>query len=400
MLSSLTLTNYKSYSGDVVVPLCPLTVLLGKNNSGKTAAARLPLLMLSAVAGRMGRLREPLPLSARGLQYASSIVELVHAAKPHYDFRIGCTVRPGEGDSEIALAARIQLRQTLAGRTSFVADFEADPVVPAVHWNRDLESADVRYTDGSVLGFDGILPRYSKSVLQSRIDEVRRASGQALDEFVHLTSLRRPLKAVYENRSVEGEADPEGGDVPYLLNESDALLDSVTEWYEQHLGTRIEISSEAAAFCLVAAESGGGPHNLVRSGQGIQQVLPVVTHLSAMGLGLGTRFIVIEEPELNLHPAAHGALADLAVEARREDPRAQVLLETHSENLVLRIRYRVAAGDLDPADVKLLWFQQDGGATTVQDIRINSDGSVSDWPTGVFSEDLAEARAIARTNQR
>ncbi len=273
-------------------------------------------------------------------------------------------------------------------------------MIPAVNWSRDLESDDVRYTNGSVLAFDGILPRYSADpTSQARVDQLRRASAEALDEFVHLTSLRRPLRSVYENRSSDGEADPTGADVPYVLNQSDALLDAVAEWYDRHLGTRIEIEAEAAAFRLMAARADGTTHNLVRVGQGIQQVLPVVTHLCAIRLGLGTRFIVIEEPELNLHPAAHPELADLVLEARRADSRAQVLVETHSENFVLRLRYHVAAGQLDPDEVNLLWFQDDGGATTVEEIRINADGSVSDWPSGVFSEDLAEARSIARVSR-
>ncbi len=376
------------------------SVLLGKNNSGKTAAARLPLLMLSAVARRPGRLRDPIPLSSRGLEYGSSIVDLVYGENPHADFGIGCTARSAHIGGELALWLKIQLRQTLAGgRSSFVADFDAAPLLPSVHWIRDVELDEVRYSDSRVIQFDGMLPRYSDTDLQSKVEDVRRAGGQVLDEFVHLTSLRRPLDPVYENRSHDGQADPAGADVPYLLNESDALFAAVADWYGQRLGTRIEISREAAAFRLVVGGPRGDAHNLARAGQGIQQALPVVTHLQAMALGLGTQFLVVEEPELNLHPAAHGDLADLAVQAHLANTRAQVLVETHSENFVLRLRYRVATGQLRPDDVNLLWFQQDDGATSVKEIHIYEDGSVSDWPTGVFSEDLAEARAIAKANQ-
>ncbi|MEA2371514.1 MAG: hypothetical protein QOH12_1908 [Solirubrobacteraceae bacterium] len=397
MLTSLKVRDYKCYRGDIVVPLRRLSILLGKNSSGKTAAARLPLLLLASAARRARQFREPVPLTTRGLEYGSSIAELVHGGNPHSDLGIGCTVQPPGADTELDFSVKLQLRQTLgAGRQSFVAEFVATPLLPPVTWVPDLLRDEVRYGDASpVREFDGVLPRYSDARLQRVVDTIRTESGKLLDAFVHLTSLRRPLDMVYENRSPHGEADPTGVDVPYLLNDSDALLNAVANWYHRSLGTRIEISREAAAFRLMARDPSSAAHNLARAGQGIQQVLPVATHLQAMALRLGTQFLVVEEPELNLHPAAHAALADLAVEAGHANQNAQILVETHSENLVLRLRTHVARGLLDPASVNLLWFQQDAGATTVQEILINPDGSVSDWPLGVFSEDLAEARAIA-----
>lgn len=397
MLSSLRLRDYKSYRGETDVPLRRISVLLGKNNSGKTAVARLPLLLVSALGRRSGRWKQPIPRSARGLEYGSGPLELVHGKSPHFGFGLGCTIRLDATHPEVTLSVDVQLRQTLAtGITSFVADFGAMPLLPPIRWNRDLNSDDVGYDDLSVLGFDGVLPQYVDNVRRQIVDDIRRGSGEALDELVHLTSLRRPLLSVYENRSREGEFDPTGGDAPYLLNESDELLAKVTHWYERCLDTRIELVQETAAFRLVSVRRSGGDHSLARAGQGIQQVLPVVTHLRAMTLGVGPRFLVVEEPELNLHPAAHGDLADLVVDASMAKRGGQLLVETHSENFVLRLRYHVATGRLNPADVNLLWFQHHDDCTTVREIHINTDGSVTDWPTGVFSEDLVEVRAIAK----
>lgn len=63
---------------------------------------------------------------------------------------------------------------------------------------------------------------------------------------------------------------------------------------------------------------------------------------------------------------------------------------------MLRLRYHVAKGHLRTDDVNLLWFEQRAGATEVHEILIKEDGSVTDWPSGVFAEDLEEVRAIAR----
>ena len=401
MLTDLRLRDYKSYRGETRVPLRRLTVLLGKNNSGKTAAARLPLLMFDALGQRAGLRPEPLPRSVRGLQYGSGMTELVHGESPHSSFGIGYSMRPqGADDRPVTFEADIQLRQALStGLTSFVTRFAAEPLLPSVAWTGDLGAGDVKYDRATVSGFDGLLPRFTDDSDQRAADQLRHTSGERLDDLVHLTSLRRPMQTIYENRSHGGGWAPDGADVPYLLNESTELLTAVADWYWRALGTRIGLAQDTTAFRLVSPGRAGGEHALARTGQGIQQVLPVVTHLRRMTLGSSPRLLVVEEPELNLHPAAHGALGDLLVEAVAARPEGQVLVETHSENLVLRVRYHVAAGQLSPDDVNLLWFEHREGRTDLREILITPDGSVTDWPRGVFAEDLAEARAIASTSE-
>lgn len=401
MLTGLRLRDYKSYRGEAYLPLRRVTVLLGKNNSGKTAAARLPLLLFAALGQRAGLRQEPLPRSVRGLGYGSSMIELVHGESAHSSFGIGCTMHSVLLGETVRLRADIQLRQALStGRTAFVANFAADPLLRPVAWDGNLNLPEVNYDDRTVRGFDGLVPQFSEDTDEQAAQRLRLASGQYLDELVHLTSLRRPLQTLYENRSGEGEWDPEGSDVPYLLNGSDEVFSAVANWYRESLGTSIGLVQETSAFRLVATGPAGGQHSLARAGQGIQQVLPVATHLYTMALGSGPRLLIVEEPELNLHPAAHGALADLFVDAATAAEHGQVIVETHSENLVLRLRYHVAMGNLRSGDVNILWFQHGDEGTQVSEIFIEEDGSVTEWPSGVFAEDLAEARAIAQASRR
>jgi predicted ATPase len=130
----------------------------------------------------------------------------------------------------------------------------------------------------------------------------------------------------------------------------------------------------------------------------LQQILPVASYLIALQTGMiDQRMLVIEEPELHLHPAVHGAVATLATSALAAHSDAQIIVESHSENFVLRLRSMVANGLLDPADVNIVWCAQDStGSSSLHEILINQDGSVTDWPSGVFSEDLEEVRSIAR----
>jgi predicted ATPase len=102
----------------------------------------------------------------------------------------------------------------------------------------------------------------------------------------------------------------------------------------------------------------------------------------------------VEQPELHLHPAAHGDLADLYVEAIKNS-NVRFMVETHSENFLLRIRRRVAEGRIDPNDVIIYWINNERGSVSyVQPIHVETDGELDMWPSGVFSEDFEEVRAI------
>ena len=103
---------------------------------------------------------------------------------------------------------------------------------------------------------------------------------------------------------------------------------------------------------------------------------------------------IIEQPELHLHPAAHGALAELYLFAA-EHADVRFMIETHSETFLLRLRRRIAEG-LDPRTVALYFVEHKGGTATARRINIGSDGSLDYWPEGVFSEDYVESRHLAQ----
>ena len=100
--------------------------------------------------------------------------------------------------------------------------------------------------------------------------------------------------------------------------------------------------------------------------------------------------VVIEEPEAHLHPSMHGAIADLVISCSEK---SQVLIETHSENFILRLRRRIAEGALDPARLALVYVDE---AHLARAINILETGETSDWPTGVFEYDVVEAEAIVQ----
>jgi hypothetical protein len=400
MLTELRVDGYKAFRVPIAVPLRPLTILLGKNSSGKTALARLPLTILAGAA-RRPRSGQPLPLTARGLVLGSSSADLVHGRLTHGSFAVGMTT-VHQPDAPMELDVRLQLAQTLTRRElAFVSSFRATPLIDEIHWRPQPEAGVDTYSDMRVGAFSGLLPEYRDEAMRSLVRDLRDRLEREYARLMHLASIRTALEAVYEKRALDNADDVTGAESVHLLVSNDDLLSSVGAWYQQHLRVRLAIEAEASSFGLWVTSSSTSA-NLARAGQGYQQVLPVITYLCGLIEDLlPLDVLVVEEPELHLHPAVHGAVADLCVAAVSAAGRSrQVIVETHSENLVLRVRRHVAAGALDPALVNILWLDDSSDGATVREILIREDGSVTAWPSGVFSEDLDEVRAIAQEGHR
>ncbi len=138
----------------------------------------------------------------------------------------------------------------------------------------------------------------------------------------------------------------------------------------------------------------GRPVDLTSVGVGVSQVLPVV--LQCLLARPGT-LIILEQPELHLHPRLQQDLADFllaCVETGR-----QLVVETHSEHLVNRLRRRVAADDSDQARnlVKLVFAESADGITTYRESKINPYGGLDDdWPDGFLDLGARESRALIK----
>lgn len=134
----------------------------------------------------------------------------------------------------------------------------------------------------------------------------------------------------------------------------------------------------------------GREHEFIDVGSGLTQILPFLigAHLR--------RTAAIQQPELHLHPAAQAVLGDVFIEMLHR--KCRLIVETHSEHLLLRLLRRIrntASGKLsDPrlellaGDVAVYYFDPlPSGETVVKRLRIAHDGVFVDrWPRGFFAE--------------
>ena len=129
--------------------------------------------------------------------------------------------------------------------------------------------------------------------------------------------------------------------------------------------------------------------DLTSVGVGVSQVLPVI--LLCL-LSRSTSVILLEQPELHLHPAMQLKLADFLLACSRSGQ--QIIVETHSEHLVNRLRRRVANDSTRTLSrsIGLLFAEQKNGVSQYRATTISESGGLSQgWPEGFLDVGSNEA---------
>jgi predicted ATPase len=134
----------------------------------------------------------------------------------------------------------------------------------------------------------------------------------------------------------------------------------------------------------------GIPRDLTMIGVGASQLLPVVTVVLDAP---PNSIVLLEQPELHLHPSVQSRLGDFLLVAR---PDVCIIVETHSEYLITRIRRWVAEQRVLRSDVHILFAEPLEDGTEVRELRMSELGNLDDWPVGFFDSQDNEARAIVR----
>ena len=97
--------------------------------------------------------------------------------------------------------------------------------------------------------------------------------------------------------------------------------------------------------------------------------------------------IIIEQPELHLHPKMQSRLADFFIAASLSG--RQCLIETHSEHIVNQLCYRYASQSRDEIlrdRSKIYFVEKHGVVSSISGITVDKYGALSDWPEDFFDE--------------
>lgn len=133
-------------------------------------------------------------------------------------------------------------------------------------------------------------------------------------------------------------------------------------------------------------------------GFGVSQVLPVLV-LCYYAPQHST--IILEQPEIHLHPEVQAGLADVFIDAI-EHRKVQIIVESHSEHLLRRLQRRVAEDQLRADDVALYFVESQAGEGRLRRLELDLFGNIANWPVDFFGDEMGDlvAQAQAETQRR
>lgn len=124
-------------------------------------------------------------------------------------------------------------------------------------------------------------------------------------------------------------------------------------------------------------------------GFGVSQVLPALVLLYYVPEG---STVLMEQPEIHLHPSVQSNLADVILQVAKHR-NIQVIIESHSEHLLRRFQRRIAEEQYPADELKLYFCDSVQGESKLSDLDIDLFGEIRNWPENFFGDEMAEIAA-------
>ena len=220
---------------------------------------------------------------------------------------------------------------------------------------------------------------------------------EMMDRIYYLGPLREQPKRVYE-WSVKKPRDVGARGE----NTIDAILAAGNEssGFQQRIATQLRKMGILHDFQLISASTENMMFYLPRVkppnsttitylpdvGFGVSQVLPVVVLLNYVPEG---STVLLEQPEIHLHPAVQSELGDLIINAM-QDRNLQIIVESHSEHLLRRLQRRIAEEKVSNTKMHLYFTKMQNGQSVANHLELNEYGYIKNWPEDFFGDEFGE----------
>ncbi len=421
---SLVLEKFRSFASEQILPIKPLTLLVGENSSGKTtilAAAsvvldhRFPMHpSFNNAPFELGSF-DTIATSRWGRSGAAKSFALGYANKPPMGVNLKATYTERSGEPVVSRIQASMREQDLGldvqigkERTTVSALQRGKPTTRA-----SIEVHTDEYPDLDVLLWHLIMKkgtgRLSKKLRKLGFALARGVGRLRLDVNGGLASSAVPMAPVRSKphrtySEMSSGFDPEGGHIPFMFSRlpnpkpgvrKKATVRTAVKGYGRLSGLFRELSSKRlgkkpGSPFQILVKGAGPPANLVDVGYGVGQALPIVVQTVLAG---PHQLVLVQQPEVHLHPRAQAALgsffADLVAGGER-----QLMVETHSDYIIDRVRMEVADGKLRPDQVVILYFEKEGLESKVYPIHLDKLGNMLDAPRSYRSFFLKERAAF------
>jgi predicted ATPase len=422
-ITSIRVQNFKCFRDSGPVKVAPVTMIFGRNNAGKSTLLQSLLLLRQTLdSGGFGA-----SLNLRGpLFSAGSYVDLVHNHKAQENIKIEIGITPAKSRPAIIELEYRSEEPRPPRLVSFAVRVGGKGRVE-IKRGRGRSGPYELHIDSERLGLEkeanfafpahGLLPVIGPEPQRvGRPNERREAARyaarvavayleQCLATLRALGPFRQPPQRRYDFAGyIRDSVDAEGRNVVEALIDDATrrgrvrgrLLREVNQWLRAVGGVQLlpirRLGRSARIYELRLKHTDSGRWaNFADVGSGIGQAFPVL--VEGLRTPIGGTFLV-QEPEIHLHPDAQLGVGDFLISLAEEG--RFVIAETHSENILLRIRRRIAqrnrAGDLKASDVSVLFVDTDDQANSiVRELQLDELGQIENWPKG-FMEHATEER--------
>jgi predicted ATPase len=133
-----------------------------------------------------------------------------------------------------------------------------------------------------------------------------------------------------------------------------------------------------------------GPDVLITDvGFGLSQVLPVLVLCYYVKEG---SILLLEQPELHLHPLAQSWLADVFIEVVK-NLNVQLIVESHSEHFLRRLQRRIAEEKISVDKTALYFCRMQNSSSTTEKLDVDMFGDIRNWPKDFFGDEMGELTA-------
>lgn len=240
------------------------------------------------------------------------------------------------------------------------------------------------------------------------LNQANHVLNTFMGEVIYLEPLRATAQRYYRQQSLAvGEIDSKGENIAMFLDSlSGSQQRDFQGWTSKHFGIEVTPKKEGGHISLTIKQlAGGAEANIADMGFGFSQMLPIAAQLWAASAAsskvLPNRhtslypLIVIEQPELHLHPDYQAKLADVFVAAVSEQAASissssnaglRIIAETHSPALINRLGALIADKIIGSESVQVVLFEQENSQSPsqIKIAKFDDDGILQNWPLGFF----------------
>ena len=432
MLTELKLSNFRIFDDEVTVRFRPITVLIGRNSSGKSSIVKFLLMLQQSAALGQSRFVNPegekvnlgdltaLKNALTNKRYLifdlsmsapRSMVEPFVSELPLLEYGQEDPLRWGvEG-------RLLYSRRTTRGKALYslsnsssggrLFDFSLQSLEGSSLWDYPFFPNQLDYLS-SLAGDDGI-PESPSSRL-ARLERTQELLTRRLAERSIVDTLRYQINYIRHLLPVRTESqrvilassppvDDVGQSGEFALPHLQQLASESSDRYEfirPHLekiagieAIRFRTSSRYVSQALARNKTTGADVLISDYGFGVSQCLPILVQGAIMA---PQTTLMVEQPEAQLHPTAQLELGSFFADLWNQRQVGSII-ETHSDNILLRLRRLIARGDLSHEDVSVAFFTFDEEANmpTVKNLEINEDGSMeAGLPMEFFGRNIIE----------